>query len=82
MKKRDTGIDLIRVVSALGIVLHHYSRELAVQQVNTPHLFGGDYATGNFGLFFLCSSSFSLNWKIVLHGEYKQVRSEVFLVVC
>ena len=44
MKKRDTGIDLIRVVSALGIVLHHYSRELAEQQVNTPHLFGGDYA--------------------------------------
>ena len=53
MKKRDTGIDLIRVVSALGIVLHHYSRELAVQQVNTPHLFGGDYATGNFGWLFV-----------------------------
>ncbi len=37
MKERVYGIDFVRVIAALGIVLHHYSRELSYSGSNTRY---------------------------------------------
>lgn len=51
--ERQKGIDFIRVVSVFGIIVHHCCRELQSKKVTTPIWFGGNYANGNFGWYFV-----------------------------
>lgn len=72
--ERQKGIDFIRVVSVFGIIVHHCCRELQSKKVTTPIWFGGNYANGNFGWYFV--TLFLMISGVVMYLNYKEVKLE------
>ncbi len=74
MKKRDFGIDLIRAVSVLGIVLHHYTGELYLAHADLPVYIGLNYIEGSFGWLF--STLFFVISGMALFINYPVIKKE------
>lgn len=72
MKNRIYALDFIRVISAFGIICHHFCRELQSKGIQTNIWLGGDYKNGNYGWFFV--TLFFILSGIVLHMNYPEVK--------
>jgi len=73
MKKEVRGLNLVRMIAALGIILYHIGMEMSTWEVAVPHKYGFYSANGQYS--FIWVTIFFMLSGTVLYWNYEKVEA-------